>query len=235
MSFFLCCFIFFQEERTLTFFPTKKRWELRTFPHPIPSQIEVCIWPPVVPTPTDRVNSHRGSARRREAVALCMAPGVYASPRPRTPPSHGTAVEVQPRPAGWKGGEQLDFLVVKNHGESVFFFENKWTHGISHWYWYTRWLRFSFFLEFSPRSLGKWSHFDEYFSDGSVQPPTRYSWKNYLIYYLFSAWKMLGTRKGYSWNEVGGFGEIFSQNLQDETSNGLPSHVTLVRLGFQLV
>ena len=49
-----------------------------------------------------------------------MAPGVYASPRPRTPPSHGTAVEVQPRPAGWKGGEQLDFLVVKNHGESVF-------------------------------------------------------------------------------------------------------------------
>ena len=43
---------------------------------------------------------------------------------------------------------------------------------------------------------------------------------------------MLGTRIRDSWHEVEGvgFGEIFSQNLQDETSNGLPSHVSKARL-----
>ena len=43
------------------------------------------------------------------------------------------------------------------------------------------WWQLKYFL-FSPRKLGEDSHFDEYFSDGLVQPPTRKVWwkKNML-------------------------------------------------------
>ena len=39
----------------------------------------------------------------------------------------------------------------------------------------SRWWQLKYFFIFTPKIGGRWTQFDEYFSKGLVQPPTRYS------------------------------------------------------------
>ena len=221
MSFVLCCFIFFQEERTLTFFQPKSDENFENFPPSNPfsnwgvymtSCCAYTNWPRKQPP---RFGTAKGSrCPLHGAWRLRFTTAADATFTRNSSRGTAKASRLERWWAADGGG-------VKNMGKHFFLRKQILSHGISHWYWYTSWWQLKYFWNFHPDRWGNDPILTNIFQMGRfnhqldiVGKLPWYSWKItwYIIFLvLVNAWSQEGIQLERGWRGWG-FGEICSQN-----------------------